>query len=833
LKDLCKELKLNGKLHTELKETIKHSEFKYMLLDYKRLDSKIVDSYIKSEIDKYLSDTETFYKEQAIEIRAYKEAITFNYFKMLNSMYDYAIVKNSSISTVADFRRFATRSIELAIVLQSLHLRSRDIFFKEESFYENLLNIYQINFSKKILVPNLEGHDAQVVESEIQIHSDGVFITEAYHYISKSPVSRKGKGTKKSLAFFLKLNYQRVNDLYFGRHKDRSKDGGGGTAPELESLDPYPKKVDFERKIIKKTEINEQTGYDSNGEPLDNDELSESVSKSDKRILDEKGDVVSHKYVQQEYNKYIHDSEHQIRLDKKAYKNNFKKNKIATAIAHLQTKENLNLPSKYSISNINLLKRFLASIDKKECMQYRLMISSILLGIEPRYVLTVLMGVFRDMRIVNREYLRIDLTTAYAVMRESSIYKPRKKDVEVLIPATLLNLLRDLEKDLFKALSTFILEKHILYGEEVKQDFATCKTSKHLQEFMQKHLDPLKAKEINTAFLDEQNKLLAKYLEKNRKKFNKRVVVTVRYLHLYSFHYFSNIHRESNINLLFLKNKTANIHTMLTYVASTRQLVNLTNWIKELTALLGIDCAGQLQNYKIENIKSGSNKYIEPKDTKTVFSILSKIEMKNSNARLTVKMLYIRYVFSILFATRKYHFSASVKEYSKRKKILMIHEKAKDVYQSKRVIPVTALGSLYIQYFEQIRIENNIEERAPVVVDDDGKIDWMSNENITKWVNDHSEEIKEQLQDDEFIKVYEFITTTILDFGRHIFATTAHNDMELAQDYTDAFLNHFKRGTQDQGIYSLFDNKDYFEQVRNTLETIEKKYIPYWSEIKL
>lgn len=826
-------MRLNGKLHIKLKEIIEYSDFKYILLDYNRLNSRILDTDIKEQIDKYLIQIETFYEEQAIAIGTYKETIALNYFKLLNLMYDYAQEKSSSISTMADFRRFATRLMELAIVLQSLHLRSCDIFFKQESFYENLLNIYAIDFSQKKPGPNLESHDAQIIESEIKIHSDGVFITEVYHYLSKSPAYKKGKGKKTSLVFFLKLDYRSINNLFFRRYEDSPKDGSGGVPPALESLDPHPKKVDFERKIIKKTEINEQTGYASYGEQQDNDELSESVSKSTKRILNEEGDVFSHKDVQEKYNKYIYDSEHQIRLDKKAYKNNFKKNKIKTAIAHLQTKENLNLPSKYSIPNINLLKHFLASIDKKECIQYRLMVSSILLGIEPRYVLIILMGVFKDVRIVNREYLRIDLTTAYAFMGEGSMYKPRKKDVEVLIPANLLNLLGNIEKDLFEAIGDFILKKHKLYGKDVKKDFETCKTSKNLQEFMQVHFDPSKSKEINRDFLDQQNKLLAKYLEKNRKKFNKRVVVTVRYLHLYSFHYFSNIHRESNINLLFLKNKTANIHTMLTYVASTRQLVNLTNWIEELTALLGIDGAGQLQNYKIENIKSGSNKYVEPKDMKTVFAILSKLEMKNQNDRLTIKMLYIRYVFSIIFATRKYHFSATVKEYSNRKKLLMIHEKAKDVYQSKRVIPVTTLGSHYIQYFEQIRAENNIEEKAPVIVDDDGKIDWMSNENITKWFQTHAEEIKEQLQDDEFIKVYEFVTTTILDFGRHIFATTVHNDMELAQDYTDAFLNHFKRGTQDQGIYSLFDNKDYFEQVRYTLEIIEKKYIPYWSEIKL
>jgi len=497
-------------------------------------------------------------------------------------------------------------------------------------------------------------------------------------------------------------------------------------------------------------------------------------------LLNTQGVLVSHSDLQKEYNKHVLNKDDEITLSNKDYKNNFKKAKVNTAIAHLQTKANLNLDSTYTIPQISLLKYFLEKIVKKESFEYRLMLSSILLGMEPKSILAVLMGVFKGIRIVNKEYLRIDLTTAYAFIRASEIYKPTNKDVEILIPATLLAFLMEIEESLFEKLYKFIPQKTELYGKNVKEDFETCKKSKDLQLFMQEHFSPSKIEEINQDFLNKENELLAKFLAKSRKKFDKRVVVTIRYLHLYSFHYYNNLHRESNINLLFMKNKTANIHTMLTYVATNRQLVNLTNWIK---------------------------------------------------AALTIKMLYIRYVFSILFATRKYHFSATTKEYSKRKNLLMIHEKAKDVYQSKRVIPVTVLGSHYIQYFEQLRLEHGINDNAPVVVEDDGTIVWMSNKNIIKWFDAHADIIMEQLIDDEFTQINDFIRGTILDFGRHIFATHAHNYMELPQDYTDAFLNHFKRGTQDQGIFSFFDNKDYFYQVRQTIETIEKKYIPYWKEI--
>lgn len=825
---------MNGKLKTELKNILEQTDLKYTLLDYELLDKKVVNKELKEEIYKYQNLMELFFKEQALEIRSHKDKIASNYFKLLNEMYSCAIECNISTSTMADFRRFSIRIMELALILQSLQIKSTEIFFRKQFFYENILDIYKINFDESKITPNLESNDAQILETEIKIHSDGIFIgtgLQKVHYVSKSQPKQKKKGAKTSLAFFLKLSYKNVYNVYFHIFKDRSNNGIGGTPPELESLDPHPKKVYDEAKIINKPDIDKQTNYDHYGTPQDNDEDIESVAKSKNRLTNLQGTLFSHSDLQKKYNKYIFDKEDEITFKKKDYENNFKKAKINTAIAHLQTKANLNLDSTYTIPQISLLKHFLKKIVKKESFECKLMLSSILLGLEPRNILATLMGVFKGISIVNKEYLRIDLTTAYASIRASEIYKPTKKDVEVLIPATLLAFLMKIEESLFEKLYKFIPQKTELYGKDVKEDFETCKKSKDLQLFMQEHFSPSKIEEINQDFLNKENELLAKFLAKSRKKFDKRVVVTIRYLHLYSFHYYNNIHRESNINLLFMKNKTANIHTMLTYVATNRQLVNLTNWIKELMGLLGIDSNANGQIYKIEKKKSGSNKFIEPQKFKTVLAILLKIEMKNKHAALTIKMLYIRYVFSILFGTRKYHFSATTKEYSKRKSLLMIHEKAKDVYQSKRVIPVTVLGSHYIQYFEQLRLENGINDNAPVVVKDDGTIVWMSNKNIIKWFDAHADIIMEQLIDDEFTQINDFIRGTILDFGRHIFATHAHNYMELPQDYTDAFLNHFKRGTQDQGIFSFFDNKDYFYQVRQTIETIEKKYIPYWKEI--
>jgi hypothetical protein len=53
----------------------------------------------------------------------------------------------------------------------------------------------------------------------------------------------------------------------------------------------------------------------------------------------------------------------------------------------------------------------------------------------------------------------------------------------------------------------------------------------------------------------------------------------------------------------------------------------------------------------------------------------------------------------------------------------------------------------------------------------------------------------------------------------------------LNAEYLDAFLNHFKMGTEDQGIYSNFNNQDYQKQIIKKIEIIEENYLPKFVRI--
>ncbi len=76
---------------------------------------------------------------------------------------------------------------------------------------------------------------------------------------------------------------------------------------------------------------------------------------------------------------------------------------------------------------------------------------------------------------------------------------------------------------------------------------------------------------------------------------------------------------------------------------------------------------------KPENEYSGSNKEVKAQQFKIFLTYLMKIESNNKFLLGSVKMICLRYIFSILLGTRKYHLSCDLKQYSRREQLLFIH----------------------------------------------------------------------------------------------------------------------------------------------------------------
>jgi len=798
---------------------------------YDQKNNKNINAHLQLEM--YLNNLEDFYKNNINEILEYKKLIAYNYVLFLIKFYKYMELSNLSIEYLKEFRKFVIRVIELALFLQQYKISVNELFFNknQNSFYDNLMNIYEIDFNSED-VKIIENENTRIIDNNIKIHSDGIFFNElrqGTHYVSevKSPYGYKNI----SLASYLRLYTEGVNNVYNSKEVTKKEGGGGGQYIDLERLNPYPKKLYNENKIVYHFLEDNSTKRDRYETNYDNDEEQEAKDKSRKRVLNKNNKIYTIKDTAKKYDKLIDDNNFKLNQKNLTNKNSYKKFKLNTAIGHLSAKANLVLPSKYIVPNIQLLAKFLDEIKDKSTYEYKLLISSILLGLEPKRMIAMILKLTTELEIVYKDTIRVDLTTAYAQVTNYEIYKKTKNKVEFAVPALIEDFFRDSEKVLFISLQKMITEHKTLLGNDVIEEFEECKNTLSLYNFMQNNFQKEAISDIYNKLLENQQKAIASYITKEKKSFAKRIVLTAKNLHTLSLHYYKFFHDESDINLLFLQHQTANIHTKEAYVASKKKLSTMSLWIEELIQRLSLNDTKLNKSIQMDSDYSGSNKVVKPKEFKMFLTILMSLDFKNKYANLTLKMIHLRYVFSILLASRKYYFSANLHQYSRREKLLFLHEKAKNVYNSKRIVPITSLGDKYINYFYQLREEFNIVPYSPVIIRDDGKVVDLEQNNLNNWLDEHKQEIEKICTHEEQEILVKFLTKIILDFGRHIFSSRAHNDMELAQDYTDAMLNHYEKGTQDQGMYSLFDNQKYFREIRKIMEKIEKEYIPYWSEL--
>jgi len=775
------------------------------------------------QLDMYVENLEVFYSRSVKKILQYEKLIAYNYVVFLFKFYKYIGSKSFSIEYLSEFRKFAIRVMELALFIQQYKFPVNELFFSNinKSFYDNLIYIYEIKFDSKE-IKKVENSETRVIEESIKLHSDGIFIGNSLnldHFISTVKMAHGYK--KISVASYLRLYELGVNNVYNIRSVSKKEGGGGGRFIILEKLNPYPRTLHHENKII----------YQNPSETNDNDERLEGIARSSKRVLNKSDSLYSIQDKIKKYNRLAEDANVKLNTNTLTDKNQFKKFKIDTAIGHLSAKSNLILESKYTVPNIKLLAKFLNEIKDKSSFEYKLLICSIVLGIDSKRILAMKLKLTNELEIVNKDTIRVDLTTAYAQVTNYDIYKKTKNKVEFRVPTFIVDFFQESEEVLFESMQKIIKDQKILIGNDVVAAYEACKGTSSLYIFMQNNFQEEMISEIYNKLLDNQQKAISSFITKEKKSFDKRIVLSVKNLHMLSLYYYKLFHDESDINLLFLQKQTANIQTSEAYVACTKKLSTMTLWIEELMMKLSICHAEPNSLIGMDSEYSGSNKFITPQKFKTFLMIITSIELKNKHANLSLRMIYLRFVFSILLASRKYYFSTSLYQYSSREKLLFIHEKAKNVYNSKRIIPITELGVQYIRYFYKQREKFSITSYSPVLVLNNGKIIDFDKKNLKQWLEQHEEEIKSKCTFENYKIIEAFSKSTELDFGRHIFASHAHNEMELSQEYVDAMLNHFEKGTQDQGIYSLFDNKEYFNQIRNTMEKIEEKYIPFWSEL--
>jgi hypothetical protein len=94
-----------------------------------------------------------------------------------------------------------------------------------------------------------------------------------------------------------------------------------------------------------------------------------------------------------------------------------------------------------------------------------------------------------------------------------------------------------------------------------------------------------------------------------------------------------------------------------------------------------------------------------------------------------------------IIATRDYTTSCNLAEYSKKFKILTIQEKAKNVYHSKRLIPLTDRAIRIIDNFYLLKEEFKITSFVPCLVTVEGKEEILNEKNILKFFDSLDQEL--------------------------------------------------------------------------------------------
>jgi len=471
-----------------------------------------------------------------------------------------------------------------------------------------------------------------------------------------------------------------------------------------------------------------------------------------------------------------------IELDSK-----YKRYLIGKAISNAIAQKNLNLLN-YKIPEIEILKDFFIFLYKKDKLKADMILLQILLNAN----LNKLINGFINKNIIFKDQkLYIEYGNFFSTLKgEVEIFEKTQKTNRkfyIYISKIMSLILEDFQKNILKKLDN---SKNILNEISVLEN------------------------ELN------------EFLKQTQKEFNKKIILNMKTLPTLSFFYFKIFKKSLFINMLFTKNIDKNDEARLCYCATTQRLEIYESWILELIDRLEISRIRFKNNisntttnsFKIET-KIGSNKLLKIGYFKNFLLNLEKLFYENDltkEDKLNIQMVYLRYVLGLLLATRDFYNSCNLSNYSKKFKILVLQEKAKNIYMSKRIIPLSKKAIEYIEIFEKIKQQSNIKSDSPILlINKQEKV-------ITKpELQNFFSKFKKYSYVEEILY---FINYCRLNFGRHIVTYYFANDY-IKDDYLDAFLGHFKMGSEDQGIYSHFYNKDYINVVISKLEDIEQDYL--------
>ena len=776
---------------------------------------------------KYINNINKFLKKNKIDINAnrnddiFKYVVTEYWQNLLNI---FKHIKNNShwsYETMNDYLICATRIEELLIFL--CHVNDNylnEIFFKEIDYSIDCYYFYLQNIGKEVSEANFDIVKLNKI-NRVSLKEDNFYLSS----LNIQPF--KGEQFTK-LEYFFKLKDHYVEEIYSLSASNniiegRNPQGQFGERIAFEVIDD----INIEKIIYEKNE--------KNLKDISDETKKESYLKR-RKIQSPLLDKNVANLINEEFYDLIQNND---------ISSKYKRFKISKAISNSITRENLKLESNYKFPELESIKDFF--INKNSNSIYKkVLLLSFLMGFELKKLLLILLKLDRQVIFsVKKSILKIKINKkifAAEILDNYVAQDIKKQECELHLSENLIKLWQEIEREIELIFRNKYTDKQYVLNlaekyeinfdkEELKPLFVSEESSfiKIIEDLKQKIpkevLKKLESINIANNLIDDFEKETKEYLKKELKKNNKTLNLSLSAISKLSLHYYKIFNKRSDLHLLYSRSISTNDEARLCYCAIRDRLYNFEEWISSLYEL--IFSKNEEIISEIETNKwVGSPFYIKNGYYKQFIFELTKIKSNDDIINFNLNMIFIRYSLSLLIATRDYTTSCNLAEYSKKFKILTIQEKAKNVYHSKRLIPLTDRAIRIIDNFYLLKEEFKITSFVPCLVTVEGKEEILNEKNILKFFDS----LDQELYKDTIYFLKSGIKNIKLNFGRHV-TTSFLSSTDLNAEYLDAFLNHFKMGTEDQGIYSNFNNQDYQKQIIKKIEIIEENYLPKFVRI--
>lgn len=751
-----------------------------------------------------------------------------------------------SDSTFKAFVTSTTRILELLSYLINLNNDELNEIYLSEYIINDQINYYY-NFLKILDKGNkVKNFNLLKIKNVNYIVFDNLHEKDEINYVphfkvrSTIPIQPSRNDQKNYLAYYFKLNNKYVNEIYLLTSSDNIIEGRN-------SAGQWGDKIPFE--VIDTIKIDTISFGKKENVSIETDKEYKLRKKTIQSPLFDK-----------KTSDLINENFYDIALENNI-ESSYKRYKISRAISNTITKKNLDLMSEYAKPEVECLRSFLKYLfdsNHNKTLEKNLICLTILLGININKLIAIILNIDTQIRFnKNKEKIRIQLNKsifASDILSVNIAEKTSKQECEIYLNEVMCKIWLETKRELWSHLLNYINidrlksirnEKKIeleLTDQTLEKIVNTFQYTSNFDEFnsqikqkfnsdVNKSLSKI---DFFTDFVDHILSQLNTFFKNQITTYPKKIVLNFNSLSTLSLHYYKAFNSQSDISLLYSQSITKNDEARACYGTIRERLVNTELWMKKFSEILNIKDYFS-KNYTISHQINkpnesknwvGSPYYVKTGAFKNFILALDRLNLTNEIDKVNVVMIFLRYSFSILLGTRDFNNSCNLNNYSKRLKVLFIQEKGKNIYTGKRVIPLTDRALKYISIFEKIKEKHNILSSSPIILRN--KKEYIINKdeikNFCKSIE--NEENKENLE-----IIENFVFNVKVNFGRHI-ATSCMSASNLKSNYLDAYLNHYKMGSEDQGIYSNFDNDEYINEIKNKLNIMEQEYFPDFIKVE-